>query len=122
MTLKTAILAALGLLLVFVVASVLLGLLRALSVPAYWRARAAEVVPEGALRIVALGDSAMQAIGADRPEEGIAGRIASYLEQCGGRPVQLTNVSQSGATVAQVRSRRSSYPTPTCSTRISFLS
>ncbi len=102
MTLRSVVFLVFGLLLLFVIVSVALSLLRASRVPVYWRMRAAEPVLAGVLRVVALGDSAMQAIGADRPEEGIAGRVAAFLEARTGRPVHLTNLAQGGATVAQV--------------------
>lgn len=102
MSVSSAVFLGLGLALLFVVVNVALSLLRASRTPAYWRTRAAEPASEGALRVVAFGDSAMQAIGADRPEEGVAGRVAVYLEAQTGRPVHLANLAQGGATVAQV--------------------
>jgi GDSL-like Lipase/Acylhydrolase family len=50
----------------------------------------------------ALGDSIMQAIGAAHPEDGIAGRIASYLATKTGHPVHVTNVSVGGATIREI--------------------
>jgi GDSL-like Lipase/Acylhydrolase family len=44
----------------------------------------------------------MQAIGAARPDDGIAGRIGSYLSTKTGRPVHVTNVSVGGATVQDI--------------------
>jgi hypothetical protein len=44
----------------------------------------------------------MQAIGAAHPEDGIAGRIASYLSAKTGRPVHVTNVAVGGATVRDI--------------------
>lgn len=102
MSLRNGLLLGLGFLFLFVLVSVLLSLLRASRLPIHWRTLAAEPAAENTLRIVALGDSAMQAVGADRPEEGIAGRVASYLHAKLGRPVHLTNLAQGGATVRQV--------------------
>jgi lysophospholipase L1-like esterase len=70
--------------------------------PEYWHARAAEPVQPGALRLVALGDSATEAIGAARPQDGFVGRIADYVQSKTGRPVHVTNVSQGGATAGDV--------------------
>jgi hypothetical protein len=70
--------AVLGLLL-FVGINVTLVARNALTFPKYWRDRTKEPVAPNAIRLVAFGDSIMQAIGASHPEEGIAGRVASYL-------------------------------------------
>lgn len=75
---------------------------KAASFPKYWRDRANQPVPPNAIRLVALGDSIMQAIGATHPEDGIAGRIASYLTAKTGRPVHVTNVAIGGATVQDI--------------------
>lgn len=74
----------------------------ALTFPNYWHDKANEPIASNAIRLVALGDSAMQAIGAANPEEGIAGRIASYLSTKTGRPVHVTNVSVGGAAVQHI--------------------
>jgi len=74
----------------------------AATFPQFWEAKAHEPVPANALRLVALGDSATQAIGADHPMEGFVGRIASYVQAQIGRPVHLTNVSVGGATYTDV--------------------
>lgn len=68
----------------------------------YWKQQAARPVQSGDIRVVALGDSTFQAIGASRPELGTVGRIASYLEEETGRSVHVTNLSVSGAKVAEV--------------------
>jgi len=75
---------------------------KAASFPKYWRGKANQPVPPNAIRLVALGDSIMQAIGATHPEDGIAGRIASYLTAKTGRPVHVTNVAIGGATVQDI--------------------
>jgi lysophospholipase L1-like esterase len=67
--------------------------------PKYWQDRANEPVPAHAIRLVAMGDSIMQAIGANHPEEGIAGRIASYVQAKTECPVHVTNVSAGAATI-----------------------
>ncbi len=60
-------------LLLFIGINVMLAVRNALSFPNYWQDKANEPVAPNAIRVVALGDSAMQAIGAAHPEEGIAG-------------------------------------------------
>ncbi len=92
---------ALGLLL-FIGINVVFAARHAASFPKYWQDKANEPVPANAIRLVALGDSIMQAIGAAQPDEGIAGRIANYLHAETGRPVHVTNVSVGGATVQEI--------------------
>jgi lysophospholipase L1-like esterase len=92
---------ALGFLLVIGI-NVALAARKAASFPKYWREKANQPVPPNAIRLVALGDSIMQAIGAAHPEDGIAGRIASYLSAKTGRPVHVTNVAVGGATVRDI--------------------
>jgi lysophospholipase L1-like esterase len=74
----------------------------AATFPQYWQDKANQPVPANAIRLVALGDSIMQAIGAAQPDEGIAGRIADYLHAQTGRPVHVSNVSVGGATVQAI--------------------
>lgn len=56
----------------------------------------------GGLLYVALGDSAAQGIGASRPGRGYVGLIAQRLRDTTGRPVQVVNLSRSGARTADV--------------------
>ena len=56
----------------------------------------------GGLLYVALGDSAAQGIGASRPDRGYVGLIAQRLRETTGRPVQVVNLSRSGARVRDV--------------------
>jgi acyl-CoA thioesterase-1 len=56
----------------------------------------------GGLVYVALGDSTAQGIGASRPERGYVGLLADRLRAATGRPVQVINLSRSGAKVADV--------------------
>ncbi len=66
------------------------------SYRAYW------AEPQGArggLVYVALGDSAAQSIGASRPERGYVGLLAERMREQTGRPVHVTNLSSSGATI-----------------------
>lgn len=68
----------------------------------HWRRLRAAPVEEGAIRLVALGDSTFQALGATRPMLGTVGRIASYIEDRTGRAVHIDNVSVTGAKAADV--------------------
>ena len=56
----------------------------------------------GGLVYVALGDSVAQGIGASRPERGYVGLLAERMRKQTGRPVQVVNLSSSGATVRDV--------------------
>lgn len=56
----------------------------------------------GGLVYVALGDSTAQGIGASDPEHGYVGLIAGRLRAATGRPVQVVNLSRTGARVADV--------------------
>ncbi|MBA2756390.1 MAG: hypothetical protein H0U37_02980 [Chloroflexi bacterium] len=77
--------------------------LRAAGYPGSWHARMREPVPAGAIRLVALGDSSVLAVGADDPMEGFVGRIATYITERTGRPVHIANVSSGGTTADVVR-------------------
>ncbi len=90
------------LLLLFIGINVTLAARNASTFPRYWQDKSAQPVPANAIRLVALGDSTMQAIGAAHPNEGIAGRTASYLQTKTGRPVHVTNVSVGGATIQDI--------------------
>jgi hypothetical protein len=67
----------------------------------YWQARAREPVAADAIRLVALEDSAVKAIGADRPMDGFVGRIATYIQEQTGRPVHIVNLAD-GATYGEI--------------------
>ena len=88
-----------------------------LAVPGWWGARLWQLrrsveryerywsVPQGqagGLRYVALGDSTAQGIGASRPERGYVALLAQRLAVATGRPVQVMNLSRSGALVHDV--------------------
>jgi len=84
------------------------------SIWAYWLWQLHEQVPRnerywlqphgetGGLRYVALGDSAAQAIGASDPAHGYVSLIAERLRRVSGRPVQVVNLSRSGARIRDV--------------------
>jgi len=52
--------------------------------------------------IVALGDSTMQALGAKRPQDGVAGRVANLSEKRFGKEVRVVNLSVSGAKLGEL--------------------
>lgn len=82
----------------FVGVNVVRTLLIAAGIVHFWQEKANEPIPANALRVVALGDSATKAIGADNPMEGFVGRIATDVQARTGRPVHIVNVSDGGAT------------------------
>jgi lysophospholipase L1-like esterase len=90
------------LLVLFAGVNVVRALLIAAGTIHFWQEKANEPVASNAIRLVALGDSATQAIGADNPMEGFVGRIASYVQAKIGRPVHIDNVSVGGATYSDV--------------------
>lgn len=65
----------------------------------YWSVPQGE---PGGLLYVALGDSTAQGIGASEPELGYVGLLAERLAVATGRPVQVLNLSRSGARVHDV--------------------
>jgi acyl-CoA thioesterase-1 len=62
----------------------------------YWAVPRGE--PDGLL-YVALGDSAAQGVGASQPELGYVGLLAEHMRQRTGKPVEVLNLSRSGATL-----------------------
>lgn len=65
----------------------------------YWSAPRGSA---GGLLYVALGDSAAQGIGASEPAKGYVGLLAERLRRSTGRPVQVVNLSSSGARIRDV--------------------
>ncbi len=91
--------------------------LAGLAVVGFWAVRAIRVgrsvgryaeywsVPRGdagGLLYVALGDSAAQGVGASSPELGYVGLLAQRMREQSGRPVQVVNLSRSGARLADL--------------------
>ena len=68
----------------------------------YWSQVTKPIAPPGALRYVALGDSAAQGIGASDPQHGYVSLIADHLRASSGRPVIVINISKSGARIEDV--------------------
>ena len=56
----------------------------------------------GGLLYVALGDSAAQGVGASAPDRGYVGLLAQRLRERTGRPVEVINLSKSGARILDV--------------------
>ncbi len=65
----------------------------------YWAVPRGEA---GGLLYVALGDSVAQGVGASRPERGYVGLLAQRMRERTGRPVQVVNLSRSGARLADL--------------------
>lgn len=65
----------------------------------YWSVPRGE---PGGILYVALGDSVAQGIGASEPERGYVGLLAERLRIATGRPVQIVNLSRTGAHVRDV--------------------
>jgi acyl-CoA thioesterase-1 len=65
----------------------------------YWSQPKGET---GGLLYVALGDSAAQAVGASDPEHGYVSLLAERLRETTGQPVELVNLSRSGARIKDV--------------------
>jgi lysophospholipase L1-like esterase len=84
--------------LLFVAANVARTAQRSATYPGYWHGRMRAPAPADAIRLVALGDSSVEAIGAARPTDGYVGRIAAYIESRTGRSVHIANVSSGGTT------------------------
>lgn len=72
------------------------------AIQAHWASERLRSPVAGELLIVALGDSAMQGIGATGPEMTLAGRTESHLETTTGRSVIVHNYASGGATVADI--------------------
>lgn len=68
----------------------------------YWRELAKQPVKPGDVRVIALGDSTFQAIGAKKPQRGTVGRVVTYLEDTLAKNVHITNLSVSGARAEDV--------------------
>ena len=65
----------------------------------YWSHPRGEL---GGLLYVALGDSAAQGVGASAPDRGYVGLLAQRLRDRTGRPVEVVNLSRSGARIRDV--------------------
>lgn len=68
----------------------------------YWAGLAQKPANKTDFILAVLGDSTMQAIGASRPEDGVAGKAAQLIERHTSQQVHVVNLSKSGARVAEV--------------------
>ena len=57
---------------------------------------------DGVIQFVALGDSSVQGVGASSPESSWVSVLAERIEERTGRPVEIYNLSVSGAIAAEV--------------------
>jgi lysophospholipase L1-like esterase len=85
-----------GVVVAFVAVNVAIAALHAAATPKYWLDRMRAPVAPSAVRLAAVGDSTVEAIGASTPMDGYVGRIAIYIEEKTGRPVHIANVSTGG--------------------------
>jgi lysophospholipase L1-like esterase len=65
----------------------------------YWKQRSSV---QGEITYVALGDSAAQGLGANKPQNGYVGLIANEIAQKSGKSVRVVNVSKTGAKIQDV--------------------
>ncbi len=72
----------------------------------YWQQEISAGAPKDALRLVVLGDSISQGVGASRVEKGLVGRVARHLRARCGKDVAIKNYSRSGATAEDVAMRQ----------------
>lgn len=66
---------------------------------AYWHQQKNAKADANAIHYFAIGDSAAQGIGASEPDRGYVGLVAANLAQTSRLPVNIINLSSSGATV-----------------------
>jgi acyl-CoA thioesterase I len=90
-------LAVAGLVLLYIISLILIGTSLA-RYKKYWEEQNRQPISENATLYVALGDSTAQGIGASSPGKGYPGLIAHELNKR--KPVQLINLSKSGAKVS----------------------
>lgn len=68
----------------------------------YWDRVNRQSIDKSELVYVAFGDSAAQGVGASRPEKGYVGLIAHELSAKNKEPIQVINLSKSGARIRDV--------------------
>lgn len=72
----------------------------------YWHRSLSTTSPGDVLRLVALGDSISQGVGASKVDRGLIGHVARYIHEQTGREVAVKNYSRSGATAEDVATRQ----------------
>jgi hypothetical protein len=85
-----------GVLVVFVAANVAITGLQALATVRYWETQMSQPIAPNAIRLVALGYSSVEGIGASNAMDSYVGRIATYASEKTGRPVHIANVATGG--------------------------
>lgn len=68
----------------------------------FWQEQANRPHVVGEIKLLALGDSTMQAIGATSPMKGVVGLAAKRITELTSRPVHITNFSKTGGKIADV--------------------
>lgn len=86
----------------YVVLNIFQATLRARATPGYWQARMDESYTSKSMYVLALGDSATQAIGASQPDKGFVGRAAICLSEITDRPTHVVNHASGGASLADI--------------------
>src|ERR1700737_869020 len=85
-----------GVVVVFVGANVAITAIQSLATVRYWQTQLGQPVPSNGIRLVALGDSSVEGIGASHAMDSYVGRISAYVGQMTGRPVHIANVATGG--------------------------
>jgi len=85
-----------GVVVIFVGANVAITSIQSLATVGYWETQLGQPVPPDAIRLVALGDSSVEGIGASQAMDSYVGRISTYVGQKTGRPVHIANVATGG--------------------------
>jgi acyl-CoA thioesterase-1 len=68
----------------------------------FWKLQAERSPRKGAIKVLALGDSVMQGVGASTIKNTFASLVEGHVQKISGRDVFLKNVSVTGATVRRV--------------------
>lgn len=87
----------------FVGVNISIAVRRAAMTPQFWEMKRNEPIRDDDVRLVALGDSSTQAIGASQPMKGFVGRSADYIHEQIGRSVHIDNRSEGGASLKHLK-------------------
>lgn len=68
----------------------------------YWQRQRSRTPDPKAIRLVVLGDSIAQGVGATTPQKSFVGLAAAYITRQTGRPVHIGNYSKSGASAHDI--------------------
>ncbi len=72
----------------------------------YWQENNQSQKDPQAISVIALGDSAAQGVGASSAQKSYVGQVSSNIEQKTSKKVQITNLSVSGAKIADVTAQQ----------------